>query len=125
MEERLLELAMNRTLRTEDSDYSYRVTKSTFSSIDEQYYIIKTVTVDNYSFQVYVHRELKRGYLEYFYYDYTNCSDKLLKVRYNLYLSVNDVLDGKPFFTTTRAERRKIKLENIKNKLQNKELEMS
>lgn len=125
MEEKLLELALNRKLRTEDSDQVYHVSKSGISQIDEQYYIIKTITIDDYPIDVYVHRSLDRGYLEYFHYNSEKSFDNGVKIRYDLYLGTDDVLDGKPFFTTTKAERRKIKLENIKNKLKNKELIIS
>lgn len=125
MEEELLEVALCKRLRTEDSDHPYSVSRSGLSQIDEQYYIIKTITIDNYPIVVYVHRSLKRGYLEYFHYNSVKSFDNGVKIRYDLYLGVSDVLDGKPFFTTTKAERRKIKLKNIQNKLKNKELIIS
>ena len=120
MEEILLILATKRGLRTETSDQPYSVTYSDYGDFDGQYYVVLPITIDNHEITVYGHRAMIKGTLEYFYYD----SFKRYR-RYQLYLSVDAVLENKPFFTTTKAERRKLKLKNIKNKLQNKELIIS
>ena len=80
------------------------------------------ITIDNVNLTVYVEKKYfvlyERGYLGY--YRFIWDGDK-----YNFYLINDDVFDSKPFFTTDNTQRRKLKIENIKNKIQNKELEIS
>lgn len=99
-------------------NYSIMNKDDIIRSVDKVKFVI---TIDNVNLTVYVQKkyfDYERGYLGY--YQYIWDGDK-----HNFYLSNDDVFDGKPFFTTDNTQRRKIKIENIKSKLQNKELKTS
>lgn len=92
--------------------YNYHVMNKDdiMRSIDKIKFII---SIDGVNLTVYVEKKYfnyQRGYLGY--YRYIWDGDK-----HNLYLSNDDVFDGKPFFTTDNTQRRKLKLENIRNKI--------
>ena len=99
-------------------NYSIMNKDDIMRSIDKVKFLI---TIDNVNLTVYVEKkyfDYERGYLGYYRFIWDGN-------KHNFYLSNDDVFDGKPFFTTDNTERRKMKIENIKNKLQNKELEIS
>ena len=79
-------------------------------SIDKIKFI---VTIDGVNLTLYIEKKYlnhDRGYIGHYRYIWDGD-------RYNFYLPNDDVFDGKPFFTTDNTERRRLKIENIKNKL--------
>lgn len=96
-------------------NYSWMNKDDILKPTDKLKYII---SVDGVNLTLYVEKRSlnhDRGYIGHYRFIWDGD-------RYNFFLSNDDVFDGKPFFTTDNTERRKIKLEKIKNKLKNKEL---
>lgn len=64
----------------------------------------------------------KPGYLGYYYYSMLNHNDGFVDniLTFNIYLSVNDVLNGEVYYTTNKLERRRVKIEKIKELIKKK-----
>jgi len=80
-------------------------------------YVKIDINIDCEVITFYTHKNIKRGYLHHFYYNSDNRFDSGQKFKYQLYLSADDVLDSKPFFTTSPMERRRLKIERLKQKM--------
>ena len=131
IEEKILQLCIDKGLwvgHTSNYHLSHCVTMSgifktlknqevNFKNLPYSDFINIDINIDNYNITVYTHKNMKRGYLHYFYYNSDNCFENGEKFKYNIYLPVDDVLDNKPFFTTNIIERRTLKLEKLKNKI--------
>jgi len=96
--------------------YSITMSSNNISSRDD--YINIDIMIDQHIITLYTHKDYKKGYLHYFHYDSNEKFDNGNDIKYDLYLSVNDVLDGKEFFTTTIIERRELKIRQLKEKLE-------
>ena len=129
MEEEILIRAVKKRLRTEpmESPWDYRVSMNGSTRECELYggYTRTVIMIDQYPITVYMSPKIVRDVMWYFYYNGEDTFDNGQKKTYLIYVPSNHVLDGKEFFTTTKMERRRLKLENIKNKLQIKELEIN
>lgn len=79
-------------------------------------YIRMDITIDGYDIILYTHKDMRRNTLHYFHYTSENLFENGGRFHYDLYLVVDDVLDGKPYFTSELMER-KFKLEKIRNKM--------
>jgi hypothetical protein len=71
------------------------------------------INVDNVPLEFLTHKEYNRGYLHYYTY-----SNKINGYWIQFYLPVDLVLDGKIFYTTTKIERRKLKINQLKEKFE-------
>ena len=101
------------------SPFGYRITISGVMTTRNDYINID-IMIDQHIITFYTHKDFKRVYLHYFHYNSDEKFENGNNVKYDLYLSVNDVLDGREFFTTTIIERRKLKIKHLKEKLEKK-----
>jgi hypothetical protein len=114
----ILKRCVKKGLETEvnNSSFRFRVTMSGYLSIINpiENFIIN---IDNYKLKVYTYPTYKRGYLQYFYYVSNETFPNGNIIKYDLYLPVDEVLDGFNFFTSTKIERRKLKIIQLKEKI--------
>lgn len=119
MEEKLLKISVKKGLRTDSTHniWNYVVTMNQFiPHIDG--YIEMILNIDNYPIKVKTYKNIIRGTMQYFHYDDgKGCFNNGQKISYSIYVLSDSVLDGEVFFTTTKSERRKLKIETIKNNL--------
>ena len=84
-------------------------------------YIRIDISINNQIINFYTHKDIKRGYLHHFYYNSENLFEDGGKLKYSFYLVADDVLDGKPHYTSELMER-KLKLQKLINKIQHEKL---
>ena len=119
-EEQLLKIAVKKGLTTENqlSPWNYRVTMSGSNIYrDKREYFEIIITIDQHPITVYTHKDIRRATLHYCYFDGEETFENGIKKTYQLYLNADDMLDGKPFFTLSKEERRRLKIQNIKQKI--------
>jgi len=97
------------------SPFGHRITVSGYARYSRgKNYIEMEIMIDQHIIKVYTHKDFRRGYLHYFHY----IDEEEKDLKYDLYLPVDEVLNGQEFFTTTKMERRVLKLKQLKEKLE-------
>jgi hypothetical protein len=121
-EEEILKRAVRKGLTTEKqlSPWNYRVTMSGSSIYsDKTDYIDMIISIDQHPIVVFTHKDIRRATLHYCYFDGEETFDNGEKKTYQLYLNADDMLDGNPFYTSSKEERRRLKLEKLIQKIKN------
>jgi len=112
MVEKILKLGVKKGLWTDTYQHSWRINYSGVSpNMDKCINII--INIDGVDITCFTHDGYKRGYLHYLYYNSIDRFDNGNIMKYNIYVPIDDVLDGKPFYTTNKIERRKLKIEKL------------
>jgi len=91
---------------------SYDKSLRTTQLYDKEKQEIIIINIDNVPLEFVTHKDQPRGYLHHYTY-----ITKIKGYWIQLYLPVNAVLDEKDFFTTTKIERRWLKIKQLKEKL--------
>jgi len=117
MVEKILKLGVKKGLWTDNFKQSWRITYSGHKQSDSSnrsYNIINIIiNIDGVDIPCYTWDGYRRGYLHYLHYDSDESFDNGYQKRYDLYVPIDDVLDGNPFYTTNKIERRKLKIEKL------------
>lgn len=126
LEERILWEAVEKKLRLDGVDETNinnhrRVTISGHSKKEDSEsstdYIKTVININNHPIEVYTNKHFRKGYLHYYHYHSDGKFDNGNKYTFDIYLPVNNVLDGDIFYTTTKEERRNLKIKKLIKKI--------
>ena len=111
MVEKVLKLGVNNGLWTDNFKQSWRITYNGYKNPNSLNYnlINIVINIDGVDIPCLTWDGYRRGYLHYLHYISTEPFDNGVK-RYDIYVPIDDVLDGNPFYTTSIIERRKLKI---------------
>jgi hypothetical protein len=107
-----------------NNTYMYSISGRNIETTNYKKFYIK---IDNVYFLAYGLGDFKRGYLGYYTLSLNEDMSDMIKSKhkinfdfiFQIYVPNDIVLDGESFYTTDIIERRILKIENIKNKIQN------
>jgi hypothetical protein len=118
MVEKILKLGVKKGLWTDTYQHSWSITYCGVVShfTKDNYkdgYIVLTINIDGVDISCFTYIGYKRGCLHYLHYISDEFFDNGYRKKYDIYVPIDDVLDGKPFYTTNKIERRKLKIEKL------------